>query len=187
MVEVSGHRPAVPGLHHADPGRHVGHDQLAEADAVSEDLAGTAAGRAESRLRGVRFEWPLRTAVAWPRRWASAPCGWPTTFPSCRSTCRIRVLCSITTAASFARDACGFAPNWKARMFGSSAPRGIHARDCQRSESRSGASGDLHELRQVRAGVSDWRTGGEGLGGRRDGQEESTTITSLVHRRGVQV
>ena len=74
-------RPSAAGLHHAGPGRDVGDHQLAEADAYRRMCDRAAAGGAQPRLRGVRVERSLRTAVDGDGRWVSAPCGLRTTIP----------------------------------------------------------------------------------------------------------
>ena len=58
-----GHRPPAAGLHDADAGRHVGDDEFAEAGALPEDHGRAAVRRAQSRLRGVRVQRPLRIAI----------------------------------------------------------------------------------------------------------------------------
>ena len=114
------HRPAAARLHHAGAGRHVGDDQFAQADRVPAHGGRAAAGRAQSRVRGVRFERALRAAIhgAIARRDARAL---PVQLSeACRWTCRTSASCSITTAASCARAACAFARKWKERTCGKS-------------------------------------------------------------------
>ena len=62
MVEALGRRPPVSRLHHAGAGRHVGHDQFAQAVALPAHHHRTAAGRAQPRLRRVRLQRSLRIA-----------------------------------------------------------------------------------------------------------------------------
>ncbi len=54
--------------------------------------------------------------------------------------------------------------------------RGIHRAWCSDLNQKWGESRDVHQLRQVRAGVSDGRAGGEGQGGGGDGQARNANI-----------
>ena len=81
--------------------------------------------RAQPLLRRLRVQRPLRAAGPGRRRSASPTSATPTTTRACRSTSRIRAMCSTTTAASCAPAACGSATRSRARMSGTSAARGI--------------------------------------------------------------
>ena len=144
----------------------------------------TAAGGAQSRLRRVRFQWPLRIAGDGHRLGITTCALCLQLSQACRWTCRIRASCSTTIAASCAPAACACAPKSKARTCGRSTSRGIHARIVSDLNQKWGDVTHLHQLRQVRAGMSDRSAVRKRQGGGGDGEEQCKRQLLWYAQRG---
>ena len=173
IVEVSGVGRLLPACTTPVQDGMTRHHQLREADAYRRIAVEFLFSRAQSRLRGLRLQQPLRTAGHGAAARASPACAIRYRYPQLAVDVSHRATCWTTTAASCAPAACASARKSKARTSGTSARAASRTHDRLRHEPAMGQVLELHQLRQVRAGVSHRRAGREGLRRGGDGQSGS--------------
>ena len=177
-----GHRPAAARLHDARPQRHVGHHRFGESGSSSADGVGVAVRRAQPHLRRVRVERPLR--VAGPGAEAgphprplplqlSASAGGHFASPLRARPQPLRSLLPLRPRLRRDRRR----PRLGHRRARHQLPVGL------RSRSSLGRIRELHQLRQMRSGLPDRRSGGEGLCGRGNDQAERPSSAQLAAKR----